>query len=170
MAETPESTSSSGRTMCCPIWSRRSRAARSIPKTSAPTGMLFAKLLLSPLPHARIRRIDASAALAMPGVVAVITGEDIPEAAAADAAWRSRRAAREHASRSRAGDRAALSGRADCGGRGDRRSHGGRRDREDQGRLRAAAVRRRSDRDAAAGRAESARRRQRLASAASRRR
>jgi CO/xanthine dehydrogenase Mo-binding subunit len=42
-------------------------------------GMLFAKLLLSPLPHARIRRIDASAALAMPGVVAVITGEDIPK-------------------------------------------------------------------------------------------
>ncbi len=42
-------------------------------------GMLFAKLLLSPLPHARIRRIDTSAALAMPGVVAVITGEDIPK-------------------------------------------------------------------------------------------
>ena len=42
-------------------------------------GMLFAKLLLSPLPHARIRRVDASAALAMPGVVAVITGEDIPK-------------------------------------------------------------------------------------------
>ena len=42
-------------------------------------GMLFAKLLLSPVPHARIRRIDASAALAMPGVVAVITGEDVPK-------------------------------------------------------------------------------------------
>jgi len=42
-------------------------------------GMLFAKLLLSPMPHARIRRIDASAALAMPGVLAVITGEDIPK-------------------------------------------------------------------------------------------
>ena len=42
-------------------------------------GMLFAKLLLSPLPHARIRRVDASAALAMPGVVAVITGDDIPK-------------------------------------------------------------------------------------------
>lgn len=40
-------------------------------------GMLFAKLLLSPLPHARIRRIDASAALAMPGVVAILTGEDM---------------------------------------------------------------------------------------------
>jgi xanthine dehydrogenase molybdenum-binding subunit len=42
-------------------------------------GMLFAKLLLSPVPHARIRRIDTSAALAMPGVVAIITGEDVPK-------------------------------------------------------------------------------------------
>jgi len=42
-------------------------------------GMLFTKLLLSPLPHARIRRIDTSAAMAMPGVVAVITGEDVPK-------------------------------------------------------------------------------------------
>ena len=31
-------------------------------------GMLFAKLLLSPMPHARVRSIDTSAALAMPGV------------------------------------------------------------------------------------------------------
>jgi xanthine dehydrogenase molybdenum-binding subunit len=31
-------------------------------------GMLFAKLLLSPMPHARVTHIDASAALAMPGV------------------------------------------------------------------------------------------------------
>ena len=41
-------------------------------------GMLFAKLLLSPMPHARITRIDASAALAMPGVKAVLTAEDLP--------------------------------------------------------------------------------------------
>ena len=33
-------------------------------------GMLFARLLLSPYPHARIRSIDTSAALAMPGVKA----------------------------------------------------------------------------------------------------
>ena len=32
-------------------------------------GMLFCKLLLSPRPHARVTRIDASAALAMPGVL-----------------------------------------------------------------------------------------------------
>jgi CO/xanthine dehydrogenase Mo-binding subunit len=42
-------------------------------------GMLFAKLMLSPMPHARIRRMDTSAALAMPGVVAIITGEDMPK-------------------------------------------------------------------------------------------
>jgi len=44
-------------------------------------GMLFCKLLLSPMPHARIRRIDTSAALAMPGVRAILTANDLPEAA-----------------------------------------------------------------------------------------
>ncbi len=47
-------------------------------------GMLFCKLLLSPMPHARVRRIDASAALAMPGVKAILTADDLPEAARAD--------------------------------------------------------------------------------------
>ena len=41
-------------------------------------GMLFAKLLLSPMPHARVIRIDASAALAMPGVKAILTADDMP--------------------------------------------------------------------------------------------
>ena len=41
-------------------------------------GMLFCKLLLSPMPHARVRRIDASAALAMDGVHAVLTADDFP--------------------------------------------------------------------------------------------
>jgi CO/xanthine dehydrogenase Mo-binding subunit len=40
--------------------------------------MLFAKLLLSPMPHARVTRIDASAALAMPGVKAILTADDLP--------------------------------------------------------------------------------------------
>jgi xanthine dehydrogenase molybdenum-binding subunit len=44
-------------------------------------GMLFAKLVLSPMPHARIRKIDASAALAMPGVKAVLTADDMPKPA-----------------------------------------------------------------------------------------
>ena len=42
-------------------------------------GMLFAKLLLSPMPHARVRNIDVSAALAMPGVRAIITADDVPD-------------------------------------------------------------------------------------------
>src|SRR5437762_9751706 len=41
-------------------------------------GMLFCKLLLSPLPHARVTRIDASAALKLPGVAAVLTADEIP--------------------------------------------------------------------------------------------
>ncbi|HBB96153.1 MAG TPA: xanthine dehydrogenase family protein molybdopterin-binding subunit [Blastocatellia bacterium] len=40
--------------------------------------MLFCKLLLSPLPHARVRHIDTSAALAMPGVKAILTADDLP--------------------------------------------------------------------------------------------
>jgi CO/xanthine dehydrogenase Mo-binding subunit len=40
-------------------------------------GMLHAKILRSPHPHARIVSIDASRALAMPGVVGVVTGEDL---------------------------------------------------------------------------------------------
>jgi 4-hydroxybenzoyl-CoA reductase alpha subunit len=40
--------------------------------------MLFAKLLRSPVPHALIKRIDASRALKLPGVVAVLTGSDLP--------------------------------------------------------------------------------------------
>src|SRR5689334_20276310 len=40
--------------------------------------MLFCKLLRSHVPHALIKRIDTSKALAMPGVFAVITGKDLP--------------------------------------------------------------------------------------------
>ncbi len=41
-------------------------------------GMLFCKLLLSPMPHARVKNIDASKALAMPGVRAILTADDLP--------------------------------------------------------------------------------------------
>lgn len=41
-------------------------------------GMVFLKLLLSPMPHARVRRLDASAALAMPGVEGILTADDLP--------------------------------------------------------------------------------------------
>ena len=40
--------------------------------------MLYAKLLRSPHPHARIVAIDATGALALPGVKAVLTGRDLP--------------------------------------------------------------------------------------------
>jgi len=39
-------------------------------------GMLYARVLRSPHPHARIRRIDASKALALPGVKAIVSHEN----------------------------------------------------------------------------------------------
>ncbi|HEY5339385.1 MAG TPA: aerobic carbon-monoxide dehydrogenase large subunit [Candidatus Aquilonibacter sp.] len=39
--------------------------------------MLYLALVHSPYPHARIKKIDKTAALALPGVKAVITGEDL---------------------------------------------------------------------------------------------
>ena len=42
-------------------------------------GMLWGKILRSPLPYARIVSIDTSRAKALPGVHAVITGQDIPD-------------------------------------------------------------------------------------------
>jgi 4-hydroxybenzoyl-CoA reductase alpha subunit len=41
-------------------------------------GMLHGKIVRSPHPHARIVSIDASAALALPGVAAVVTGAEMP--------------------------------------------------------------------------------------------
>jgi CO/xanthine dehydrogenase Mo-binding subunit len=40
--------------------------------------MAFCKLFTSPIPHARVRNIDASAALAMPGVIGVLTADEVP--------------------------------------------------------------------------------------------
>jgi len=41
-------------------------------------GMLVGKILHSPHPHARVKRIDTGRALALEGVVAVVTGKDAP--------------------------------------------------------------------------------------------
>jgi CO/xanthine dehydrogenase Mo-binding subunit len=41
-------------------------------------GMLFCKLLLSPVPHGRVKHLDTRAALAMPGVKAILTADDLP--------------------------------------------------------------------------------------------
>src|SRR5438045_9789533 len=40
--------------------------------------MLFGRILRSPHPHARIVRVDTSRARALPGVLAVLTGDDLP--------------------------------------------------------------------------------------------
>ena len=44
-------------------------------------GMLHGRVLRSPVPHARITRLDVSAAEQMPGVRAVLTGRDLPAGA-----------------------------------------------------------------------------------------
>jgi xanthine dehydrogenase molybdenum-binding subunit len=41
-------------------------------------GMVFCKMLLSPMPHARVTSIDTSEAEAMPGVLGVLTANDVP--------------------------------------------------------------------------------------------
>jgi CO/xanthine dehydrogenase Mo-binding subunit len=43
-------------------------------------GMLFCKLLLSPMPHARVTGVDVAAAMAMEGVKAILTPDDLPPA------------------------------------------------------------------------------------------
>lgn len=50
-------------------------------------GMLHGKILRSTVPHARIRSIDISAALAMPGVVAVLTGSDMQDLPGTAVRW-----------------------------------------------------------------------------------
>ena len=47
-------------------------------------GMLHGLILRSPHAHARIKSIDASAALALPGVKAVVTQADLPDVDAQD--------------------------------------------------------------------------------------
>ncbi len=42
-------------------------------------GMLFCKLMLSERPHSRVLRIDTRRALALPGVRAIITADDVPK-------------------------------------------------------------------------------------------
>jgi CO/xanthine dehydrogenase Mo-binding subunit len=71
----------------------RSAIGRSIPRVDGPPkvtgltryagdvqlpGMLHARLVLSPHPHARIVRIDVEGARRVPGVVGVFTGRDLP--------------------------------------------------------------------------------------------
>src|SRR5438067_9103883 len=41
--------------------------------------MVFCKTLTSPIPHAKIRSIDTSEALKMPGVLGILTADDVPQ-------------------------------------------------------------------------------------------
>ena len=41
-------------------------------------GMVFCRLLTSPMPHAKVKKIDASAALKLKGVLGVLTSADVP--------------------------------------------------------------------------------------------
>jgi carbon-monoxide dehydrogenase large subunit len=50
-------------------------------------GMVYAAVLRSPYGHARIKRIDTSAAEAVPGVVGVFTGKDFEELNPLPCAW-----------------------------------------------------------------------------------
>lgn len=47
-------------------------------------GMLFCKLLLSPRPHARVRSLDTSRTLALPGVKAILTADEVPDLGGAE--------------------------------------------------------------------------------------
>ena len=53
-------------------------SSRFIAEEPKPEGLLYAKLLFSPVAHARIARIDTTAALALKGVTTVLTAKDIP--------------------------------------------------------------------------------------------
>lgn len=45
-------------------------------------GLVFCRLITSPVPHARVTSIDATEALAMEGVVGILTADDVPQFAA----------------------------------------------------------------------------------------
>src|ERR1043165_7322624 len=41
--------------------------------------MVFCKTLTSPIPHAKIKSIDTSEALKIPGVLGILTADDVPQ-------------------------------------------------------------------------------------------
>ena len=95
-------------------------------------GMLFCKLLISPMPHARVRRIDASRALALPGVRGLITADDLPDLGGAERALT---------------NEPLYQGEPILALAADQRGHRRRGDRAHRRRLRAAAVHRRPARE-----------------------
>jgi CO/xanthine dehydrogenase Mo-binding subunit/aerobic-type carbon monoxide dehydrogenase small subunit (CoxS/CutS family) len=68
-----------GRSLPAPAGPQVVRGAARYTFDVAMEGMLHIKMLRSPHPHANIRAIDKTAALAVPGVHAVLTHEDVPD-------------------------------------------------------------------------------------------
>ena len=54
------------------------RGSRRFPQDFNMEGQLHAKVVWSEFPHARVVKVDTSKAEALPGVVKVITAEDVP--------------------------------------------------------------------------------------------
>ena len=113
-------------------------------------GMLFVKLLLSPMPHARVVSVDDSAALALPGVKAILRASDFPARRRRPAPPGQPAPPPRRCRRNRAHRRAGLPGRADSGHRGGRRETAAEAIELHHRRLRAAALLRRSARQPAA--------------------
>src|ERR1051325_6942286 len=42
-------------------------------------GMVFCRLLLSPMPHARVRSVDTKEAEALPGVLGILRAAEVPQ-------------------------------------------------------------------------------------------
>ncbi|MFT0862423.1 molybdopterin-dependent oxidoreductase [Ancylobacter sp. G4_0304] len=80
--ETDADGASSGRSLPAPagpaIVTGQARYTMDAAPVGELAGLLHLKILRSPHAHARIRRIDTARALAVPGVVAVLTHEDAP--------------------------------------------------------------------------------------------
>src|ERR1700712_6168 len=68
-----------GRSLTAPAGPQVVRGAARYTFDTAMQGMLHIKMLRSPHPHAKIISIDKTAALAVPGVHAVLTHQDTPE-------------------------------------------------------------------------------------------
>ena len=94
-------------------------------------GMLFGKVLRSPHAHARIKSIDTSQALAVAGVKAIITGQDMPGANKPDAARGTQMASDNVMARAKG----SVQRTRHRGDRGDRPAYGRDRNGPDQSRL-----------------------------------
>ena len=90
-------------------------------------GLVYGAVLRSPYPHARIVSIDTSKAEAAPGVLAVMTGADVPGSG-------------PDADRIMASGKSGLPGAPGRGGRGDEPEPGAGSGRPDRGRVREVAA------------------------------